>query len=667
MTRRPALFLSLAFAILILFVSGARGVAYLLFWLAAAAPGIWLGRRALGRHPAAWIAGAAAGYTISCLAIWAAIALGAASAAGFIAAWLVEWLLLGALAWRIRRPLIDLRPWTRQDGLAFCAVLLLVPALMGLPFRNLGAEDAQGRRSYRAYFTADFIWHMALTAELARFEMPPRNPYMADRRLNYYWTYFLVPAAVTGVTGVADTETALEVNAIATATLLLAAIFLFAWTSGGRGAAVATGVVLVVLCASAEGLYEIRDLRARGRPLDALRYTNIDAVTAWRFDGLRIDGVHRTMYYTPQHGLACALGLLGLLGATVAGAGASVPTALAAGILLGLATTLNPFLGAAFSLIYGLAVLSDAVVRRRLLAAVRTHAVAAVPPVLAVLWSTANSMAEGAGDALRIGWLEYARNAPVRTLLLSLGPVLVPALAGFLPDRRLPGQPARTAAAALLVGLFLLYFVVLSDKSWVGFRAGQILLVALTLPMARLFDRLLEARVRPLAFGLILLIAGIGLPTVVVDAYNAADIANRRMGPGFPWTITVSAAEREAAEWIQRSTPADAVVQVEPVRRGRAQWSFIPSFAQRRMGAGLPISLLPQPEYRERSARARRIFTGASAADAHRHAKGLGVGYVWLDAGDRRAFGGRVKCLEDAPEFFEPVFRNAEVTVFAVR
>ena len=667
MTRLPLVILVASFAALIVFVSGAAGLVYLIFWIAAAAPGLLVGRRIFGRHPAAWIAGAAAGYTLSCLFVWATIAMGAASAAGFMVAWLAEWVCVLLAATRIRRPVIQLRAWSRQDSAALCGVLLLIPVLMGLPFRNLGAEDAGGRRYYRAYFTADFVWHMALTAELARFDMPPRNPYMADRRLNYYWTYFLVPAAVTGTGPIDDTETALEVNAIATATLLLAAVFLFAWTSGGRGLAVALGVALVVLCASAEGFWEIRDLRVRGRPLEALRYVNIDAVTAWRFDGLRIDGIHRTMYYTPQHGLSCALGLLGLLVASSAGARASMGAALTAGLLLGLSTTLNPFLGAAFSLIYGLAILADAVIERRLLPALATHAIAALPPIAAVLWSTANSMAEGAGEAVRIGWLEYARNAPLETLALSLGPVLLPGVFGFLPDRRLPGQPARTAAIALLVGLFLLYFVVLSDKSWVGFRAGQILLVALTLPLVRLFDRLLASRRRPFAPALILLIAVVGLPTVVIDVYNASDISNRRMGPGFPWTVTVSPAERDAVEWIKRTTAEDAVVQMEPVRRGRGQWSFIPTFAKRRMAAGLPISLLPLPEYRDRSEEARRIFSGGSALDAHASAERLGVDYLWVDAADRSAYSRGIKYLEGAPELFEPVFRNSEVTVFAVR
>ena len=100
-------------------------------------------------------------------------------------------------------------------------------------------------RYYRAYFTADFVWHMALTAEMARFEMPPRNPYMADRGLNYYWTYFLVPADAergrsgpgprrrSGAQGQRDCHAAL---------LLAASFYCFAATAARRRTAAALGV-----------------------------------------------------------------------------------------------------------------------------------------------------------------------------------------------------------------------------------------------------------------------------------------------------------------------------------------------------------------------------------------------------------------------------------------
>jgi hypothetical protein len=667
-TRRVLPWLSLA-ALLgtVAWTSGPAGIAYLPFWLAAALPGVPLGLRVFGRHAMAWVCGLAIGYTMTCLVIWAVIAAGAASGSAFVLAWMAASATVVMLARRLPSPLVPLRPWTSQDTAALAGVLLLVPALMGAPYRNLGASDTDGRRYYRAYFTADFVWHMALTAELGRFEMPPRNPYMAHRPLNYYWTYFLVPAAVssTAPAPVADIAANLKVNALCTGALLLSAIFLFAWSAGVRASAVALAVLLVVLAASAEGAMAIRDLHARGRPLESLRDMNVDAVTAWKYNGLRIDGVHRTMYYTPQHGLSCALGLLALA-TGAAGVTATLPAIVAAGLLLGAAGTMNPFLGAAFGLIYGLAILVNALLRRSAMRTVVLHAVTAIPLALAILWGLGNSMGEGAGQALTIGWVGHARHAPVVTLLLSLGPVLLPGVIGFLPDRRLPPQPARIALVGLIVGLFLLYFVVLSEPSWVGFRAGQILLAMLTLPLSRLLDRLLASGHRLAAAGIVGGVLIAGSPTTVVDVFNASDISNLKPGPGFPWTLTISSAQQQALAWVKRHTPATAIVQMEPLARGRGHWSFIPTFAERRMTAGLPISLLPVPMYESRSRLVQEIFTAPTAEDAHQRARSLLIDYLWVDQFEREAYPDGVARLDSAPTRFKPVFRNSEVTVYQV-
>ena len=63
------------------------------------------------------------------------------------------------------------------------------------PFSRVG-ETEEGKRRYRAYFTADFLWHVALTAELAKADPPIRNPYLERRALNYYWAYFVPPAMI---------------------------------------------------------------------------------------------------------------------------------------------------------------------------------------------------------------------------------------------------------------------------------------------------------------------------------------------------------------------------------------------------------------------------------------------------------------------------------------
>jgi hypothetical protein len=284
-----------------------------------------------------------------------------------------------------------------------------------------------------------------------------------------------------------------------------------------------------------------------------------------------------------------------------------------------------------------------------------------------VLWGTVNGMGEGAGEALTIGWVGFARNAPVLTLLLSLGPVLVPALAGLLPDRRLPAMPVLITVSGLLVGLFLLYFVVLTERSWVGFRAGQILLAMITLPLARTFGRLLFDGRRWAAAALAVLIAAVGAPTTIVDTFNASDIGNLGRGPGFPWTLTVTPAQQEGVAWVQARTWPRAVVQMDPIVRGRGHWSFIPTFAGRRMAAGLPISLLPVPEYQVQSQRVQSIFQAADPDTAHQTARQLRIDFLWIDTFERQAYPAGVAMLESSPEYFERAFSNGEVTVLRVR
>jgi uncharacterized membrane protein len=340
-------------------------------------------------------------------------------------------------------------------------------------------------------------------------------------------------------------------------------------------------------------------------------------------------------------------------------------------VLLGLATSLNPFLGAAFSLIYGLTILVEAARTRVSFRQVCLHAVAAVPPALAVVWGTLNAMAEGAGDAVTLGWAGHARHAPVITLLMSLGPVLVPALAGLVPGRRLPTPPVSVALCGLVVGLGLLYFVVLSEASWVGFRAGQILLALVTIPLARVLASVAArppARLgRGLAVALGAVILALGAPTVVADTYNASDIANLSQGPGFPWTLTVSPGQQAALAFVKQNTAPTTVVQMDTLARGRGHWSFIPTFAGRRMAAGLPISLLPRPEYQRLSRQVRTIFDSRDAGAAHETARRMRIDYLWVDAVERRAYPRGTAVLAAAPGYFTLAFDNGEVQIYNVR
>lgn len=666
----PSALLTVVTVAAIWLAAGFTGLAYVLAFAAAVLPGMPLGFALLDRrHPGAWIAGGLLGYGLTQLTLWAVIAAGLASIPAFAAAWCVLVVACLATGRAVRGiPILPAQVWTRADVRAMLLVLLLVPVLMGATYRNLGKADAGGSRYYRAYFTADFVWHCALAYELGKFSLPPTNPYLAPEPMNYYWTYFLLPSVVgryaPSLTGSDDVEPLLKTNAMLAGLLMMAALFVLVRSATAGAAPAGIAVALAATAASAEGLYSVIDLVARGRPLTILLDTNIDAVSAWVFGGLRIDNIPRSLWYTPQHTTSIALGLVALHIAVVAGARARAAAVVVAGLALGLSTTMNPLLGAVCSLMYGICVAADVLRSRAGVAMLLRHGLAALFVAAAMGLTMASRVVDGAGTALDLGFAGFSRNSPVITLLLSLGPVLVPALAGVF---RTHGDTAYRAvtlgAAGIVTGLFLLYFVRISEASWVGFRAGQILLISIPILLARTIELL------PM-WGRALLIAAViiaGLPTTVIDTYNAQDTDNRRRGPGFRWTLYTTPAQQEAFAWLRANTPPDAIVQMEPIVRAREHWTLIPSFAGRRMAAGQPISLMPLPIYQERSGQVRTIFATTDVEEAAALSRTLGIDYLYVDRDDILAYPEGTDKFDRHPDRFERVFVNREVRIYRVR
>jgi hypothetical protein len=644
------------------------GLLYVVIYAGAIAPGILLGRRLLGtRHPAGWIVGGAIGYALTQLALWVPIILHVASPLAFAAAWTVQAAVLLAASRRISGPVLPLPPATASDLKALALTLVLAAVVMWVPYRNLGQTDGTGTRYYRAYFTADFFWHTALAAELGRYSTPPRDPYMASREMNYYWTYFLLPAVVAheSPSPLDDVQRALKVNATLCALLVVGMLFVFTRTAVPNSGAAAGAVVIGVLAASAEGTFVLQQLWRAGQPISAVTDLNIDAITNWQFDGLRIDGLPRGLWYNPQHSFACALGLIGAVVAATGGATASTRAIWLAGVSLGLSTCFNPFVGGVFSMIYGVSVTLDAFRHSDVVRTLARHVLAAIPVVAAIGWCVGNKVIGGAGGAVSFGFSDYASHNTVLVLLLSTGPVLIPAIAGLWPWPSLPAQPARVAIVGVVLSLLLMHLLTLSEGSWVGFRTGQILLLMLPPLIARLLWAIARLGTSK-AVALSVLVLMVGLPTTVIDTYNAQDISNRKLGPGgFRWTVPVTAAQQAAFNWVRAHVPENAIVQMEPIVRGRDHWSLIPSFAQRRMSAGLPISLLPTPDYPAGSAQVQRIYRTGDAREARDLAAARGIEYLYIDDDDRAAYPAGIAKFT-AP-YFERVYERRGVTIVRVR
>ncbi|MDQ3068117.1 MAG: hypothetical protein M3R55_00120 [Acidobacteriota bacterium] len=655
---------------------GTGGMLTVLLFYVSVVPGLTLGFALFGPGQAAsYVAGALIGYGLMAFAFWLPIELGAARPAAFFFAWVMVLLLANGARSLCkgftRTPLITLPEWTTRDAAALLLVLHLVPILVGAPFARAGERDEAGTRHYRAYFTADFVWHMALTRELARFEPDLRNPYLADEPLHYYWTYFL-PAAVIATRGEggpshADFEGTLKIHAMLTAMLLLSMIYLAAWVATGRRWAAMTAAAIALLAPSFEGLYALNDLRHTGRTLDYLRDLNIDAMSRWAatIQGLRVDNLPRAMWWTPQHSMSCATGLISVLIAS-RGQIVTIPLALVTGLTLALSLIFNPLLGAIFCAVYGLTTVWDLVSRRLTLSQALPSVLAVLPVGIALWWCFFAGMSAGA-EALSFGLHEYARKAPLTSLFLSLGGVLIPAAIGLLPSRHVPLGPVVPALAALVLGLLLMHYVTITESSWVGFRAGNIILVTIAMLVARglviAYHR--SGRVLALTFAAVIFAAGV--PTTAIDWYNARDLENRRMGPGFLWVIPFSAEQQAGFDWVRRATDQNAVVQFDPIVRARQNWSGLPTFTGRRMAAAIPISLLPEARHDAISARVHRIYTELDPAAAHAEARAMRIDYLWIDEEDRAApTGAALDRLLARPDLFPPMYTHGRTVVLAV-
>ena len=642
-------------------------------WLAL--PGVALVWRVLGSSPEAWrtswFVGPAVGLgfsTFGLLLVWAA---GLQNGLAIILAPLPTWP-LAALAKRYGGIALQLPRLDRRDTIAVAAVILIVPLITFAPYSHVGMKMADGD-AYRAYFTADFVWAMTVASELAKGDVPPHNPFLSTHTLQYYWMSHLQSGALfrnLQQLGVTSGQVVL-INGLLFGTAFIPLLFWLVRASGAGAIASVLAVAVAFLANSYEGFERIALHLSEGYSLDLLRNVNIDAVTRWFYDGMPVDGLQRLLLYQPHHLTGYALSLAALWLVALAVDVTAVSVSLGAGILLGLSFLLSTFT----AIIVGPAVAAVFVlrlVRQRALSEALSAAVLGLAPIALAVGI---SMALGYVDS-RAGTLLLFHANPVAVrhlplvLLLNFGPLLFAAIVGLLRWRW--GSQEGVAAIALLLSALGFYFTAdVPDMGgvWVGWRSGHLLLIAGAICGAAAIGAAWPRRRARAALALLTALVIIpAVPTVAIDVYNAQDVNDRDIGPGFPWTLVISSTEREAFDWIKANTAPDALVQVEPFVRGAGNWAYIPAFADRRMGAGLPISMIPLSPYREASDNVRwGIYRNVSGKEAHAAAVFYGIDYLVFGAIERETYPEGLANIVNRPDLFEVAFQNEAMTIYRVR
>jgi hypothetical protein len=617
------------------------------------------------------LAGPAWGFGIGSLALLAAWVVGARHPLILAVAPLAAVALL--CLFRPLRLVLRSPNFTRRDLGPVLAVLLMVPLVVGLPYARVGTEVPEGR-AYRAYFTADFVWAMAVVAEVAKGDVPPRNQFVTDQALHYYWLPFLLSAAeYRHLQGAVSLEQVLLTNGVLCGLFFLAFLYFFTRHFTSRPGAAAIGCVAVVLFTSFEGLERLIVVWREGLPLDVLRTLNIDAVTRWFYGALPADGLHRVLLYQPQHhAMGYMAGLSGVLIFTAAREPWRVRAGALAGLFLALNVLLSAFSAILLTLATALVALGRLIVRHRWRGLLTSGVAGALPLIGALAISRGLAYVDPSRSAFQLVDLidPATLGRPLLALFLNFGPVALAATAGVVLALRRGTGALAVPLTLILVALVFFYVVDVQDHEhvYVAWRAGHLLFIAfaplIAFAVQEIRRRGVRVRVAATAGGVLLALAA--APTTVIDLYNTQDIANRRMGPGFPWTLVLSHGELEGLAWIKEWTRPDAVVQVEPFVRDPATWSYIPAFAERRMAGGLPISMVPADRYNLPAQRMRRVYRARIAEEAYDIAERNGVQYLIVGPPERETYPAFEEMLDGRRDLFWRWFSNGTISIYQI-
>lgn len=655
----------------ILPLPSAFGLLAVLVWFAM--PGVVLGRRLYGAQTGGWptalLAGPVWGYAFSSLVLLGLWASGVRS---------FGWLMLAPIpvaiaAWPARRLAATLAVpgLSRRDIGAYALVLLAVPAIVGRPYAHVGINLPEGR-AYRAYFTADFVWEMAVVSEVSKGDMPPRNPYYLNDDLHYYWLMHLLPAVEHRAVGPALTvEQLLLVNAFWSGLVFVGFFYFFVRHFVDRPWAASLACVGVLFCSSFEGIQQVWSLWQRGRSLEALRYLNIDAISRWVYQSLPVDGLHRLLLYQPQHQLAYLLGFSALLLLIQARDRSRAPLLFVAGLFLGVSMLLSPFAAGMLTIITAAYEAWSLVHARQWKSFIPCAAAASVPMIAALVVIGVLGYTDKGTSLVTLGVNRVAVRSWEVAIFLSFGPVLLVAFGGLAAAARRRALDRFLSIGIVLTACTFFYFLVdVPDHQnvYVGWHAGKVAFVAFT-PLCGFALQEWWARggwQRWLMGLAMLAIALAAVPTVLIDLYNTQDVWNRAQGPGFRWTVLLSPDEVQGLDWIKQWTARKARVQVEPNVRGRDTWAYLPAFAERRMSAGLPISMIPLAKYEKASEQIRGLYQSTTAQHAYELATRHCIDYLVIGEPERVAYPRLQPLLDASPELFTPAFRNDALAVYTV-
>ncbi len=533
---------------------------------------------------------------------------------------------LAAVAVRRGFRLEDFLKWLRRNAPFALSVFLIFL----LPYHYLGYRE-KGFYLYHAYFSVDFMKHLAVVNALEK-GIPPFNPFFHGEKFHYYYLGYFHPFLLK-VLGLSS-EKAVQVFTLMVVLLFLLVLFR---VLPGSSRAKITGMALLVLAFSLEGGYLLIKVLSGGSGLRALLNYNVDGLSRWLWGPPQIDTFLRAFLYTPQHLQSLIFFLLALYYMGKNSQERAVPW-----IFFSFLSSF--FIGGVAFLTAGIYFLVLLCKERRL-KPLLLLAGAAVADALLVL--VLSMVKPGAG-------LTFVLLPPVKflkILALNFGLALPAAAAGWvkaLKDREFALFPFLICLAVSFLLIF--FFRLPSFPLDVGLKVGLVFQLMLLFGMVHWFSKLKKA----VFVSVFLAILITGLPTSAVDIAFTCDVHNRK------FTLRIPEDEMRMARWIAGNLPEKAVVQNLPFLREN-YFSLIPVFAERNSFLGdrwhSVFFQVPESLYRKR----REALEKALSLSPERigpYLRQLGINFFFYGKAERKKF---------SPLPLPQVHREGQVILYSLR
>jgi hypothetical protein len=253
--------------------------------------------------------------------------------------------------------------------------------------------------------------------------------------------------------------------------------------------------------------------------------------------------------------------------------------------------------------------------------------------------------------------------------LLSCGPVLVVGAIAIAVNRRHPHRVG-IFGALMIASTFFYFFVNVRDHQdvYVGWRVGHFLFMSAAVVIGALINDLplLSSNLRRAAIAAIVLMFVGGVPTAAIDIYNTQDTTNHMEMPAGHATLRLHPDDLQIFDWIRNNTDPKAIFQVDPEARNPEHWAYLPAFAERRMAAGIPISMIPLAKYEKASAEIRLIYEEPPLF-AYERATRAHINYIIVGPPERTAHPGVEDRFNSIPNLLAPVYTNGSISIFEDR